>query len=425
VRPRISVVIPTHNHSRVVPRTLNALGRQTLPSGEFEVLLVLDGCSDDTARVVGALDVPYELHPVEQPPSGAAAARNRGAAMAKAPILLFLDDDMEASPDLLAAHLEIHEAHPGGVVLGYFPLEVPEGDPDPYTLAIKSWWDRAFVALAHPAHRFTFLDFCTGNVSLPRAVFEAVGRFDESFPGASTEDYEIGARLLKRRVPMRFSREAASLHCDAPTRERSLRRAAADGRGQVLLARRHPELASLLKLGEPPGSTSSRLYWHLVWKSPTAATLLAAVFRRLLGACVKLGWTGLMWRFYGGLDVHAYWSAVRGEVGALEDWRRLVDSASRSRTDVRELEVDLAEGFGRLESLLAATPVDGLKLRYRESVLGEIEPLPAAEPLRYAHVRFELIQRFGSELLPLLLVDWLGSRSAGELAETIAAADTR
>ena len=415
-RHRASVVIPTHDHSRVLERTLRALGRQSLPASDYEVIVVLDGCTDDTAPVVAGLDVPYELRVLEQPAAGAATARNRGAAAARAEVVLFLDDDMEASPELLAAHLSVHDAHPGGVVLGYFPLELT-GRPSPYAVALKRWWDDSFASMSQPAHRFTFRDFCTGNVSLPRPVFEAAGGFDESFPGASTEDYEIGARLLKKRVRMRFSREAMSLHCDAPTRARMLRRAAGDGRGQTLLARRHPELVRWLKLGGPPGSTPSRLYWRVVWTAPVLASFLAGFFRLLLVLCETLGWTGPMWRFFGGLDVHAYWTAVRRELGSFEAWQELLAAADRVPADFRELEVDLATDLGRLESLLEAEPVDALRLRFRDGTLGTIGPLPAAEPLRYPHVRFELVKRLGVDLLGLLLLDWLATRRSREPSE--------
>jgi glycosyltransferase involved in cell wall biosynthesis len=410
----ISVVIPTHNHCGVLSRTLEALARQSLSPEQFEVLLVADGCTDDTTRVVRASEVPYRISFIEQAQAGAAEARNRGAAKAKAPILLFLDDDMAASRDLLVAHLRVHADHPGGVVLGYFPMEVPEGDTDPFHSAAKAWWDAVFEGWSLPVHRFTFRDFCSGNVSLPRAVFEQVGGFNPSLP--SIHDYELGARLLKNRVRFRFEPSAASLHCDAPGHERALRRAAADGVGEVRFARLHPEAWRFLKLAGPPAAVRARLYWHLLWQAPALASLAAAVLRQLFLASRALGLTGPMWRFHGALDFRAYWSAVRAELGSLAAWKELIERGKSARPDHCEREIDLADDLGRLEAILLERPVDALVVRYRESVLGQIGFLPAAEPLRLQHVRFEIIQRFGERLLGLLLLDWLETKQRGDAA---------
>jgi GT2 family glycosyltransferase len=226
---RLSVVIPTRNRGQLLTRTLGALARQTAPAEDFEVIVVADGCTDETAAVVRAFPAPFTLKLVEQPATGPAAGRNRGAAKADSPLVLFFDDDMEAAPQLVAAHLAAHDAHPGGVVLGYFPLPDPGGRADVFRAAIKAWWDQGFAARAEPAHRNDFRDFCTGNVSLSKRLFEESGGFDLQYPGASTEDYDLGVRLLRRGVRFHFAREAASLHHDRPTCRRTLDRAGRDG----------------------------------------------------------------------------------------------------------------------------------------------------------------------------------------------------
>ena len=58
----------------------------------------------EPSRASGA-ELPYQLHFIEQPGQGAAAARNLGVAKATAPLILFLDDDMTAAPTLIEAHL--------------------------------------------------------------------------------------------------------------------------------------------------------------------------------------------------------------------------------------------------------------------------------------------------------------------------------
>jgi len=81
VKPRISIVIPTHNRSGILVQTLNSLAVQTVPADVYDVTVVADGCRDDTAARVRSLSLPYAVRLIEQSPRGplrhAIAARPR------------------------------------------------------------------------------------------------------------------------------------------------------------------------------------------------------------------------------------------------------------------------------------------------------------------------------------------------------------
>jgi glycosyltransferase involved in cell wall biosynthesis len=102
--PLVSIVIPTHNRALQLRQTLSALAAQTFPHALMEVIVVADGCSDDTLRLMRENTRLYRqgigglLRTFEQPELGPAAARNLGARHAAGRILIFLDDDVEASP---------------------------------------------------------------------------------------------------------------------------------------------------------------------------------------------------------------------------------------------------------------------------------------------------------------------------------------
>ena len=398
-RPSLSVVIPTHNRRDVLARTLETLARQTAAAGDYEVIAVADGCQDDTAAMVQSIRLPYAVRVIEQKASGAAAARNRGAAAAAAPVVLFLDDDMEAEPQLIASHLEAHRAHPGGVALGYFrPSMFGRTDHLP-TVMVNLWWAERFAEMARPEHRFTCFDLFTGNVSLSRAALDAAGGFEEGFAKRAGEDYELGARLMKRRVPFRFIREAASIHHDRPTADRSFRRAFAEGRGHVLIARKHPELFTALPLRwllsdpPPPGLRPwirPGSWGHAVIPAALQIPLQAAEMLKLRGV-----WAGI----HGLLHNRAYWRGVVEELGSWSNLQRFIQEMPLSPEGMTELEVDLETELPSLETILTERPVDALRLRYGNAALGRIPPIPGAEPLRLPHVHQALAQWFGYNFL--------------------------
>ena len=116
--PRISVVIPTYERAERVARLVALLEQQTLPPDAFEVIVVDDGSKVDPRSRLQAIRRRFHLVLGRQTNQGAAAARHRGIELARAPIVLCLDDDMIPSPELLAEHLAVHDATPRAVVVG-------------------------------------------------------------------------------------------------------------------------------------------------------------------------------------------------------------------------------------------------------------------------------------------------------------------
>jgi GT2 family glycosyltransferase len=397
---QISIIIPTHNRRYILLRTLTALARQTIASTSFEVIVVADGCHDGTAAFVRSLSLPYRLTLIEQPGAGAASARNCGAAAAMAPLLLFLDDDMEAAPELIAAHLAIHTRHSGAVVLGKFPIVGSAPPYDFFQQSYRRWWDAQFDAQARPHHRFTYRDFCTGNVSLPRALFDVAGGFDSQFRDRAGEDYDLGVRLLRLRARFHFAPEALSIHHDVSSQRRSFQRATDEGRGHVLMAQKYPELFTTLPLSRPEHSLTFALLFFLLWRKPALAARLASVLEGLLSIASAIHQPSLWRRVYGVLHAYAYWRGVRTELGSLAAYRQLAQDAPLEPPNVYEIEIDLATDLERLDEILAPG-VDALRMRFGAKPLGRIAPTIGAEALRPEHVRMELATRFGGAQVQL------------------------
>ncbi|HEY5415237.1 MAG TPA: glycosyltransferase family A protein, partial [Gemmatimonadaceae bacterium] len=184
--PRFSIVVPTHNRRDAVTRLLVALGQQDPVPGGFEAIVVADGCTDGTAERLRAWDPGFACVVLEQPASGPAAARNRGAAHATGDILLFLDDDIEPRADVLRAHAAFHTEVADGIGIGYLqPAVTADGF---FGVILRGWWESMFEESRRPGHRYVYSDLLTGHCSLERRAFERLGGFDPTL--RSHEDYE-------------------------------------------------------------------------------------------------------------------------------------------------------------------------------------------------------------------------------------------
>ena len=91
--PRISVVIPAYNDAALLPDAIASVRGQTCQ--DWEVIVVDDGSTDETAAVLRALrlELGDRLQVLVQENGGSAAARNRGVAAARGPYIAFLDAD--------------------------------------------------------------------------------------------------------------------------------------------------------------------------------------------------------------------------------------------------------------------------------------------------------------------------------------------
>ncbi|PZQ23282.1 MAG: glycosyltransferase family 2 protein [Sphingopyxis macrogoltabida] len=117
---QIAVVIPVWNGEAVLGRCLDALARQTLPRGAFQIIVVDNGSTDatrDIARRYPGVDL------LEEPAPGSYAARNRGIGDVRAPITAFTDADCEPAADWLENILGAAATNPGyGVLAGRIDL---------------------------------------------------------------------------------------------------------------------------------------------------------------------------------------------------------------------------------------------------------------------------------------------------------------
>ncbi len=97
---RVSVIIPNYNRQEPVLRALDSLRQQTLPADQFEVIVVDDGSTTDTSEI-GRQQFPFPFQFLYKRNEGATIARNFGVQRSQGEVLVFMDDDVTASPQAL------------------------------------------------------------------------------------------------------------------------------------------------------------------------------------------------------------------------------------------------------------------------------------------------------------------------------------
>ena len=316
IEPVLSIVIPTRNRSTLLRASLTALARQSVEPAAFEVIVVDDGSSDATSRVLRMATPPFALRSIRTSGIGAGAARNRGAATSAARLLLFLDDDIEPAADLVAEHLTAHRV-PAMVALGRIDTRLRPGAGG-LERHLARWW------IQHDEHVRSFdgrpdwTDCYAGNVSLEREAFQSIGGFAEDL--IRSDDVELGYRL--HAAGNRFvylERAVATQTIDKPFRQ-LLADAGSAGEVAPELYRRHPAMLARLELGRF-GQARRRILvarWALL-RTGLPDPLTAVIDRIRLPDGLNARWCSFLTNL-------AYWRGVHRALTASSDlaiWRRL------------------------------------------------------------------------------------------------------
>lgn len=170
----ISIVIPAHNESSVIARTLKALTTGALPD-ELDVIVVCNGCTDDTATIARGFGTSVRV--IETAVGNKTLALNLGDQAARAFPRIYMDADVVVTLSTIRALAERLER--GGVIAvaprAYFDLTG------------CSWWVRAFYDI-----RCRLPSFGEGiGGSGVYALSEIARRRFEAFPKLVADDTYI------------------------------------------------------------------------------------------------------------------------------------------------------------------------------------------------------------------------------------------
>jgi glycosyltransferase involved in cell wall biosynthesis len=225
--PFVSVIVCSYNGARTLAACLDSLGKLNYPA--YEVILVDDGSTDDTAYV--AAQFPWVRY-IHQTNHGLSHARNTGAAAAKGDVFAYTDSDCMADADWLYYLI-------GALVSGDYA-----GVGGPNITPPAQDWIQACVAAAPggPSHVLltdTVAEHIPGcNMAFYRWAFDGVGGFDPEYHKAG-DDVDFCWRIQQAGRVIGFSPTAIVWHYRRFTLRAFLKQQDGYGEAESLLRFKH------------------------------------------------------------------------------------------------------------------------------------------------------------------------------------------
>jgi glycosyltransferase involved in cell wall biosynthesis len=206
-----AVVIPARDEEAHISECLRALAGQTIPVDAFEVIVVLDDCSDRTGEMATSAAAAHNLALtlLDGPGLGTGPARRIGMDAAcrrlhelgqPDGLVATTDADTRPAHDWLARQLS-HRDHGATVIAGRIELDPAESDALP--AAVRAQRERDAAARLRLVHRddpdAAHHHFAGASLSITAAAYRSVGGLE---PLSALEDEAFAARLLAHRVPI-------------------------------------------------------------------------------------------------------------------------------------------------------------------------------------------------------------------------------
>lgn len=212
--PAISVAIPTYNREEVLVNTIkDVLLRQTFK--DFELLVIDQSAKHNTQteKFLKSVDDPRFRYFRTTPPS-LTAARNFALDVARAPYILFLDDDVILDKNLLSIILKTFRERPnisavaGRIMQDGFPVKKDVLRFDEYAIS------HGVFTASEPGYTNSFPG---GNHTIRVAEAKAVGGYDTRYRGnAFREESDMALRFSNLGYKIYFEPKASLLHLAAP-----------------------------------------------------------------------------------------------------------------------------------------------------------------------------------------------------------------
>ena len=195
--PLVTVIIPTFNRRQWISICLDSIKAQTYP--HIETLVIDDGSSDGTVEWLKSQPEYSFANVHEQPKNGGASiARNDGIRLARGELIAFIDSDDALLPNHVETAVNVFRDHQN---IGLFCCDSTLIDSEGAIIFGGRTWHQiqsetrkmpVQTGLRSLSDIFEF-SHCFPGFTLPKAVFDKIGYFDQSiFP---MDDYDLSLRV--------------------------------------------------------------------------------------------------------------------------------------------------------------------------------------------------------------------------------------
>lgn len=239
---KLSVVIPTYNRGEKIETVLKSLQEQSFR--DFEVIVINDGSTDNTASVLDKLQQQkwsFLLRIVHQENKGRSGVRNSGFVLALADIIVSIDDDMRLDSKCLEEHYLHHQQYPGSIMVGVQQEDpvLAKTDIQRFLAHQRIGWLEGLNKAERPMLP-NQIYITAANFSLSQETFNKIGGFDSRL--RAVVDYDLAMRATELGIPIYYNKHAIGWHDDFITCHSFIRRRKQGVENEKLLMQLKPDL---------------------------------------------------------------------------------------------------------------------------------------------------------------------------------------
>ena len=203
-----SIIIPSYNRNQVLYQTIenieNVLGKITT---NYEIIVINDGTTEINYNSDHICVYKNQKH-------GVASARNYGASLSKSENLIFLDDDILFTKDVVLQIVNFHAQETNRFILNFMRDYSPKAYMELEKLSfgryiIKNenyFWKRWILECVKIKDDYWEAPFIASYcIAMKKSVFNLIGGYNEQFPFAGFEDLEFANRIKNASVKIELS----------------------------------------------------------------------------------------------------------------------------------------------------------------------------------------------------------------------------
>ncbi len=202
----VSIIVPMYNEGKTIRKCIESLLNQSYPSDKYEIIVVSDGCNDNSENIMRKIiesEEKVEIKLVRQENQGAAAARNFGVKFSRGAIVLFIDADCIADYRWIEEMIKPFLSYDIAGVQGAYKTKQKEI----VAQLAQIEFEERFAKL----RQTEYVDFVGSfSAAYNREVFEKYNGFNAKF--VMNEDVDLAYRISSINYKLYFNPEAVVCH---------------------------------------------------------------------------------------------------------------------------------------------------------------------------------------------------------------------